>query len=78
MLKVVAISDVDPQNPPQAIVVHSFQHAPMCLCQRPHLITVDKIQNDKKAKNFHLGMHQEVAIPPHMGELRNPNKCLPI
>jgi hypothetical protein len=28
------------------------------------------MQNDKKVKNLHLGLHQEVAIPPRMGKLR--------
>jgi hypothetical protein len=27
------------------------------------------VQNDKRAKNLHLGLHQKVPIPPHMGEL---------
>jgi hypothetical protein len=27
------------------------------------------MRNNKKAKNLHLGLHREVAIPPHMGEL---------
>jgi hypothetical protein len=25
--------------------------------------------NDKRTKNLHLGLHREVAILPHMGEL---------
>jgi hypothetical protein len=27
------------------------------------------VWNDKRAKNLILGLHQEVVIPPHMGEV---------
>jgi hypothetical protein len=28
---------------------------------------VKEVRNDKRAKNLHLDLHREVAIPPHMG-----------
>jgi hypothetical protein len=30
---------------------------------------VKEVRNDKRAKNLHLDLHREVAIPPHMGKL---------
>ncbi len=69
MLKVVAVNDVDPQNPPQAAVLCSLQPVPLCMCQRPCLIIVNEIWNDKRATNLHLGLHRKVAIPQHMGKL---------
>jgi hypothetical protein len=67
MLKVVAVNNADPQNLLQAVAIHSLQPIPLCLRQRPCLTTIDKVRNDKRAKNLHLGFHQKVAIPTHMG-----------
>ncbi len=69
MLKAMVVSDADPQNPFQAPIVRGFQPVALCLCQRPHLTTIDEVWNDKRAKNLHLGLHQKVAIPPHLKEL---------
>jgi len=69
MLKVVAVNDVDPQNPPKVVVLCGLQPVPLCMCQRPHLIIVNEMRNDKRATNLHLGLHRKVAIPPHMGKL---------
>jgi hypothetical protein len=69
MLKVVAVNNADPQNPLQAVAIHVLQPIPLCLRQRPYLTTIDKVRNDKRAKNLHLGLHQKVAIPTYMGEL---------
>ncbi len=69
MFKVVAVSDVDPQNPPQTTFVRDLQPIPLCLHQKPRFTTIDEMRNNKRAKNLHLGLHQEVVIPPHMGEL---------
>jgi hypothetical protein len=65
----VAVNDADPQNPPQGTTVRGPHHVPLCLHQRPRFITVNEVRNDKRVKNLHLGLHREVAIPPHMGEL---------
>jgi hypothetical protein len=36
---------------------------------RPRLFTVDKVQSNKRVKNLRLGLHREVAIARHMGQL---------
>jgi hypothetical protein len=78
MLKVVAVNDVDPQNPPKAAVLCGLQPVPLCMCQRPCLIIVNKMRNDKRATNLHLGLHRKVAIPPQMGKLHKSAKPMPM
>jgi hypothetical protein len=56
MLKVVVVIDANPQNSPQAVIIGGLQLVPLCLCQRPRLITVDKVWNDEKAINLHLSL----------------------
>jgi hypothetical protein len=74
MLKVVAVSDANPKNSPQAAAVRGLQPIPLCLRQKPRLTTIDEVWNDERVKNFHLGLHQEVVIAPHMGELCKSNQ----
>ncbi len=57
MFKVVAVNDADPQDPPQVAVVRGLHPVPLWLRQKPRLITIDEVQNDKKTKNLHLGLH---------------------
>lgn len=48
MLKVVAISDADPQNTPQAAAIRGLQPIPLCLRQRPRLTIVTIIKQLSK------------------------------
>jgi hypothetical protein len=48
MLKVVVVNNAKPQNPPQAAILCDLQHVPLHLHQKPHFITVKKMQNNKR------------------------------